>query len=357
MPKTRSSFPRARENLAWVAVVVVVLGAPLVVAVVLSLGPPNMNKCKFPQRQRYQYHVWNCLCCQRHSNDNVSSFSPICSAAEEDDEEWGWGDEDDNEDDIELTPSYNGDSNLHNRRPSNDSSGHKKMPPAALPKKSPLRPSTSITRTPANTFSDTPTLPSIQHTPAPAPVSGLSLKKATPIGRLNATIAPAPMSAGAPALGTSIGGAANNPLPSSIGGAPLQITSLGTKKPTVAQPKKAPAPPSPPEDDIFASMGLAAKPTFSHNSSSSRPVAAASGSRWNTTAAAPVTAPVNTSLGFSQSTTKPPPPVATFGGSSRFGANPSSATSNFAELKASSSGVGGDEEWGDDADLDDLLDD
>jgi hypothetical protein len=53
---------------------------------------------------------------------------------------------------------------------------------------------------------------------------------------------------------------------------------LGKKK--TAPPKKAPAPAPSPEDDIFASMGLAAKPKFSHAPPATRTSPPVSASRW-----------------------------------------------------------------------------
>lgn len=276
-----------------------------------------------------------------------------CRAAEEDDEEWGWGDEEDDVDDIELTPSYNFDSNLHNRRPSNENNAFYKKSSAALPKKSPMRPATSLTRAPANATIDMPYLPSAQQSPLPkAAVSGLSIKKATPISKLHGSRAPAPASAGAPSTANLI------PLPNSIGGAPLQITSLGQKQPVTAPPKKPHAPP--PEDDIFASMGLSAKPTFTHNTAQAKPVTKASSSRWNTTPPAPVTSPIMSPQGFSQSTVRSnsTPFGSTLGGMGSLDTMlPTANTFAATSLKPSSSGGGNDEDWGDDADLDDLLDD
>ena len=108
---------------------------------------------------------------------------------------------------------------------------------------------------------------------------------------------------------------------------PQPITSLGKKKPVApAKPKPTTAPP---EDDIFASMGLSAKPKFSAPvSGGHKPAPAASsstGSRW----AMPTnTAPASTTVGAANT------------------------------LSANYNDDGGDDaDWGDDDDLNDLLDD
>lgn len=87
---------------------------------------------------------------------------------------------------------------------------------------------------------------------------------------------------------------------------------------------------APAEDDIFASMGLSAKPTFSHTPSpatSKTTATSISGSRW-AVSPSPATFP----------TTAAAPPTTT--------SYSLSATVND-----------DDADWGDDADLDDLLDD
>jgi len=274
-----------------------------------------------------------------------------------DDEEWGWGDEDGNDEDIELTPSYTHDTNLTNRRPSGDN--HK------LTKISPKRPSPNVTRSSAAAPNlEMPTMPSIQTTAAnsgapttgvvsgttatsmmyPSPAStgspaGTTIPSAS--NRPAVVPAPAPVSAGAPALSTKVTGqtldslADSNPLP-------MRITSLGKKKPVTSQSKKPAAPP-PEEDDIFASMGLSAKPKFSHVPvPASKPDSAVSSSRWAKTS------PAITTSASSK------PPTITY--SSTLGASPSSATSS-AFNTAAVEGGDDDADWGDDADLDDLLDD
>jgi len=104
--------------------------------------------------------------------------------------------------------------------------------------------------------------------------------------RASTRIAPAPVSAPAPAI------------------LPNNVTSLGTRQTSGAIRKPPQAKPKPQEDDIFASMGLAAKPTFTAPPTTSRP--------------APTT---------------------------------SSA------LAAAAEDVDVEADWGDDSDLDDLLDD
>ena len=86
-----------------------------------------------------------------------------------------------------------------------------------------------------------------------------------------------------------------------------------------SSPVKKPPPPSP-DDDIFASMGLAAKPTFSHAPAPATIPTAMTSARWNTPVSAPAPAPI---------------------------------------LAATGPSFGGDDvaNWDDDGDLDDLLDD
>jgi hypothetical protein len=119
----------------------------------------------------------------------------------------------------------------------------------------------------------------------------------------------------------------------------MRITSLGKKKPTTAPPKKAAAPP--PEDDIFASMGLAAKPKFSHAPApASRPVSSTA-SRWTNTTTTATALPSAHKTAPALGTTQ----------------NVSSTPASSTAFTASASGGDDDADWGDDADLDDLLDD
>ena len=274
---------------------------------------------------------------------NSVSILACFSASTEDDEEWGWGDDDDDDDDIEMTPSFATDTNLHNRRPSNDQSPFQKH----LPKRSPRKPSPITQRTPMDSLLEMPNIPPTHPTPSTAPVAGLTVKKTGMSlgGAPKATSTPVPMSAGVPPKASSQGNTGFNPetVPTSIGGNPLQITNLGKKKPAAAPVKKAPAPA--PEDDIFASMGLAAKPTFSHAPAPTtrRAPSSSSSSRWATTpsTSAPVTKPSST-----------------FGGSIQGATTMAAASSNLTTsggLTATSSGGDDDADW-DDADLDDLLD-
>jgi hypothetical protein len=103
-----------------------------------------------------------------------------------------------------------------------------------------------------------------------------------------------------------------------------RITSLGKKIPkTPAKPKAAP----PQEDDIFASMGLSAKPKFlKPTPGTAKSSAASGGSRWASNTG---------SLSAAAATT--------------------TTTSNT--LSAGLSDAGSDDDWGDDDDLNDLLDD
>lgn len=112
-------------------------------------------------------------------------------------------------------------------------------------------------------------------------------------------------------------------LPTAPDSIPQRITSLGEKKqkPTPKKPERKQ------EDDIFASMGLSAKPKFTpapKPTSGPSPLATG-GSRWAQTTATTMTTP-----------------------STNFGA---------AELKATASMDDDDDNWDDDGDLDDLLDD
>jgi hypothetical protein len=95
----------------------------------------------------------------------------------------------------------------------------------------------------------------------------------------------------------------------------MAITTLGKKKKIPVKPKK-PAPPQ--EDDIFASMGLVAKPTFSHAPPAAK-AAPATSSQW------PIPAPTTTSSALS------------------------ATSANFND--------NGSDDWSDDDDLNDLLDD
>lgn len=96
---------------------------------------------------------------------------------------------------------------------------------------------------------------------------------------------------------------AYSPTPAATSTMPMQITSLGIKKTSTVAAKKKPVKKKTPDDDLFASMGFSAKPTFQH---------------------------------------APPKPAAA----------PVSNTSSLAAVD-----MGGDADWDDDGDLDDLLND
>ena len=125
------------------------------------------------------------------------------------------------------------------------------------------------------------------------------------------------------------------------GSMPMGITSLGAKKPIV---KKQPPKPKPTEeDDIFASMGISSKPTFSHTPTTPRtatPSTASTGSRWNTHAPV-VNRPTSGTTG---AFTMPAPATVS---------QPIPITATSAVPKADD----WDDDWDDDGDLDDLLDD
>jgi hypothetical protein len=122
---------------------------------------------------------------------------------------------------------------------------------------------------------------------------------------------------------------------------PMRIQKLEVKK---AQPP--PPKPKPKQDDFFAEMGFSAKPTFSHTPppaaarqaaprSSPLPVST-NGSRWQATSTTPGTG----SVGRPATTTM----------RTSLGASVLAADSDDDDL-------GDGTDWGDDADLDDLLDD
>jgi hypothetical protein len=304
----------------------------------------------------------------------------VSRSAAEDDEEWGWGDDDGNEEDaIELAHSHATDSKLHLRR---QSSGE--VP--ALPSKSaslnggpvlasrltPTRPTSNFAATP---LTDAAALPRAPLAPSSTPVKSLGLSgvgittKVASSTHNNGTrrggIAKAPASAGA-ALGNfafqstsvGIGAPMAGEMPQSIGGVPTRITSLGEKMPPSTHPK-TPAPP-PEEDDIFASLGLSAKPTFTHAApapSTNRPLTAPAPSRWAQTAmstSAGAVTPSVTRKVAGEARLEPSRKGAL--GTTLVAPAPVLVPIASRDLDAAS---GGSEnaDWGDDADLDDLLDD
>lgn len=240
------------------------------------------------------------------------------SMEEENDEEWGWGDDDGGTGgDVELATSFKDDNSVHKRRQtSNESLSATKTSPM-FQKKSPhpaIQPKTHIP-----TEHHIPKLPKAVP-PAPVSGSGMSLKSkttsASPMSGVTHSTAAGPgFSLSAPTTVPSAPSSTNSTDFGHLQG--MAITSLGPKRAVQSTPvKKAPTPS--PDDDIFASMGLAAKPTFSNTPAPATIPTAVTSTRWN--------APVSAS----------PAPLAVTG------------TSFGGEDVAT---------WDDDGDLDDLLDD
>jgi len=166
---------------------------------------------------------------------------PLTSSDDDDDEEWGWEDGGESNGDIELPkkeekkPDFSlGLANSSNNRSGTSSS--RLTPP--MSKSSPVtsRPTRTIPATKTPDWSE-PTRPAASPKPVPALPSHQS-------PTLSATSPPS--SGSMPVM-------------------PLKITSLGSKtsRPGGVTKKKKAKPASKPEDDLFASMGLAAKPSFS----------------------------------------------------------------------------------------------
>lgn len=275
------------------------------------------------------------------------SHGLICvvgSAVDEtDDEEWGWGDDDDGGGEFELATSNKDDSSVHKRRtPSNESLPGAPSSSAASPSSSgklaPTR-TNSITKghpaavttssfnhTPKTTFANhsigsKSTLPTA---PSSVPSSGIGYKGTS--NGLQLSRPPAVLSSPATApVPTTAMSMPTNPDYPAVGG--MQITSLGPARKKGPTPNKKPA--AQQEEDIFASMGLSAKPEFSHTPAAkpkAQPVQL-SGSRWATTPTTPIT----------------PAPASTLAAAAAAAAAPSSANAS-----------GDDDNWGDD-DLDDLI--
>ena len=179
---------------------------------------------------------------------NSYSFS---RRASDDDDEWGWGDDDNNneEDDIELAPGYGTDSILHNRR---QSSGE--IP--AFPSKSDttnnggsafssrLTPSRSPANLAATHLVEMSQVSRIPASPSSTPVKIPELSAIPTYGNTRGDIAKAPISAPAPAIAGPF--QTNNQisaipipgeLPTSIGGMPTRITSLGKSQPSATSSK------------------------------------------------------------------------------------------------------------------------
>ena len=133
-----------------------------------------------------------------------------------------------------------------------------------------------------------------------------------------------------PTTSTGSHGSATMSMPSAMPNPPPQlITSLGKKAP----PKPKPSVTKKDDDDIFASMGLSAKPTFSSAGNTSTPQRPAVPS-----------APTSSGSGrWGQATAS----TSALGGS----------TGVSSTLQSAGSMEGGDDNWDDDGDLDDLLDD
>lgn len=233
------------------------------------------------------------------------------STNEENDEEWGWGDDDgDTGGDVELASSFKDDNSVHKRRTSSNESLTANKTSPMFHKKSPHSAIQPKTHTPSDHH-----IPKLPKAVPPAPVSGgsgLSLK-AKPAAPMPAMSLPTPTTV--PSAPSSTNSADFSHLQG------MTITSLGPKRAVPSAPAKKPPAPSP-DDDIFASMGLAAKPTFSHAPAPATIPTAVSSSRWNAPVSAPAPAPAQ-------------------------------------KLVVASSSLGVDDvaNWDDDGDLDDLLDD
>jgi len=250
---------------------------------------------------------------------------------DDNDEEWGWGDDKDSTSgEIELPANESAgsigsykDEVVHKRGTSIDikdpvSYGNQ----SAAPLSSPSRPVVPAPNSGGLNLPSSATNTRTSSSGGQSPVkSGMSLMskqqkpKPKPVAKppASAPVMPAP--------------AAAQPMPTSATmPIPQRITSLGKKKPV------APAKPKPttkPEDDIFASMGLSAKPKFSAPvSGGPKPAPASSssgGSRW--------AMPANTAPAKTNATTT------------------NTLSANFGD------DGGDDDDWGDDDDLNDLLDD
>lgn len=198
------------------------------------------------------------------------------------DEEWGWEDEPHNTvGDVELS--------VHQRRPS----------PKGMSFGKPLAPSSG------NSFQSSGSAVQNSKRPQTLPKNSWSddsFEAAAQTGQAWRTDSSEKNTTQSTKLGQTFGGTA-----------------------TTVSPKKAPPPLKPREDDIFSSLGLSAKPTFSKPTAVS---STKSGSRWQNTIA----------------------PVGHTHASNRPGARSSILTAND-DFDIKSGGV----DWEDDADLDDLL--
>ncbi len=230
---------------------------------------------------------------------------PVIHSAveEENDEEWGWGDDEgETGGDVELASSFKDDSSVHKRRTSSNESLPTSKTSLMFHKKSPHVSSQAK----SHSATEPHTIPKLPKTIPQAPISGsgMSLTAISKPGINRTTPALTPASASVSEFSHLQG---------------MKITTLGPKRNAPATPaKKAPVSAPSPEEDIFASMGLAAKPIFSQ-------------------AAAPVTSPALMSSRWNVPSVVPVATIAT--------------------TTATSFGGDDDENWDDDGDLDDLLDD
>jgi hypothetical protein len=211
------------------------------------------------------------------------------------DEEWGWGDDDDDDTGhVELSSTTSGDSFHRRRSPSTESSNRTpvtKTTTKSIPgvQNSFIRSSPAATRNPVSGDRNAPIMPqqipastsgrSSSFTSSSTSKPGLALSKPPPPSFQSPSTAPVPSAASQPPA-TPLSDFGN------LGG--MKITSLGPVRSNTMPSKKPPAPAPPPEDDIFASMGLLAKPTFSHSTPAPAPAPSAPSSRWS--AAVPLAA-------------------------------------------------------------------
>ena len=234
----------------------------------------------------------------------MSELLSLYSALEDaKDEEWGWGD-DANNGAIETSDDDWGDDDWGDDL---DSGSNKKGIEMTTPHFSNSNGS-------FNNHNIVQRRPSSEDESAAmkTPVKSMSLKKSTSVGSNNSNKArasptPKKLSLGASRMTPSM---PQQQLPGSIGGMSMGITSLGPKKQpaAVAKPKKKKLLGAM-DDDLFADMGFGGPPKPKAAATPSKPVTPASSSRWAT--AQPV-APTKTttaasSPSFSTMTSKPTP--------------------------------------------------
>lgn len=227
-----------------------------------------------------------------------------------DDEEWGWGDEEDDGGHLEMA-STSSDS-MHKRRSSSNESYNRSVRTAPANQSSFKRASPRSGRGNKAMDHNLPSIPQV-------PTSGIGLSLTAPSAKPGLSLSkPKSVVAAAPATAP-----ARPPDFGNLGG--MKITSLGPKRAAPTPTKKAPTPAPVPEDDIFASMGLVAKPKFSHAPPPVHKTPATTTSRWAPPATAATTAP--------------------------------SSVIPTASINLDADAGDGDDNWDDDADLDDLFDD